>query len=156
VAHERLATRRPEEGSVTTYAATCRRDGAYWRVEVAGQQRSALAARLCQVEGVARQLATGSATPADDEARVTVELQVPHRLQTVIEEATAARQAVDELSPDAVAARSELARRLAAEGCPVRDVAFLLGISYGRAAQLVGDRRRGTTPRKPLLAAAAQ
>ena len=109
------------------------------------------------MEGVARDIvaqANGDAVPA----RVVVNLLVPDSLMELLDAAAAAREDRDRVSVEAVTLRRGLARRLAAEGFAVRDVAGLLGLSIARAQQLVGDgsqpprrsKARSTGPSRPL------
>lgn len=116
-----------------SYTATCRRVGSAWAVDIPRLDRSAEAARLSQVEGVARGL-IATCTGEDPAAcRVVVELDVPDRVRELIAAAAAARVDPDRVSVQAVTRRRDVARRLAADGFEVRDVAALLGLSYGRA-----------------------
>jgi len=122
-----------------SYTATCWREGPSWVVRIAELDQIARTARLSQVEGVARGLVartrTGDATPP----RVVIDLLVPDGLQQLLNAAAAAREDRDRVSVEAVTLRRGLARRLAAEGFPVRDVAALLGLSIVRAQQLIGE-----------------
>ena len=129
---------------VHTYTARCWREGSSWVVHVPEVDRTARAARLSQVEGVARDLVArvgGEATSA----RVVIDLRVPEGLIGLLAAAAAARQDRDRVSVEAVTLRRGLARRLAGEGLAVRDVAALLGLSIRRAQQLMGEGK----PRQP-------
>ena len=119
--------------------AVCWREGTSWVVHVPELERSATASRLSQVEGVARDLlhASGSDDPAS--RRVVVDLRVHERTSELIAAAADLRDDPDRVSVEAVTLRRGLARRLAAEGFEVRDVAALLGLSYGRALSLLSD-----------------
>ena len=122
-----------------SYTATCRREGPWWVVHVPELDRTSQAGRLSQVEGVARNLV---ATYTEDDpatAQVTVDLRVPEGLVEVLAAAASAREDGDQISLDAVALRRGLARRLATEGFAVRDIAALIGVSYGGAQQLLSD-----------------
>ena len=139
----------PAPGSVVmkpsnTYTATCWREGSAWVVHVSELDRTARAARLSQVEGVARDLVArvgGEATSA----RVVIDLRVPEGLIELLAAAAGARVDRYRVSVEAVTLRRGLARRLAAEGFAVRDVAALLGLSIRRAQQLIGEGK----PRQP-------
>ena len=128
-----------EEVSVTSYTATCRREGQWWVVHVPELDRSSQAGRLSQVEGVARSLVATYTQEDPTTAEVTVDLRVPDGLVEVLAAAASAREDADHVSLDAVALRRGLARRLALEGFAVRDIAALIGVSYGGAQQLLGD-----------------
>lgn len=123
----------------TTYTATSWRDGSSWVVELPELDRSARAARLSQVEAVARELVASATRDDPRAARVVVDLRVPTSVRELLQAAAAAREDADHVSVEAVTLRRDLARRLAAEGFAVRDIAALLGVSYRRAHQLTGD-----------------
>ena len=121
-----------------TYSATCWREGPAWVVHIPEIDATLRTARLSQVEAVARELVArvgGDTIPA----RVVVNLQVPDNLLELLAATAAAREERDRVSVEAVTLRRGLARRLAAEGFAVRDVAGLLGLSIARAHQLVAD-----------------
>ncbi|MDP9437089.1 MAG: sensor histidine kinase [Actinomycetota bacterium] len=134
----------------STYTASCRRDGADWLVHVPGLGRTVRTARLTQVEGAARALVAACSDEHSAACRVVVELDVRHGLSELLDAAAAARQDPDRVSVEAVTLRRGLARRLVAEGLDVRDVAALLGLSYGRALQLVGEGHAPRTTTRPL------
>lgn len=105
--------------------------------------RSATAARLTQVEAVARGLVTVFTEDDPETYRVVVDLRVRHSVNELVTAAAALREQPDRVSVEAVTLRRGLARRLAAEGFDVRDVGALLGLSYGRTLQLVGEQHAG-------------
>jgi anti-sigma regulatory factor (Ser/Thr protein kinase) len=80
---------------------------------------------------------------------VVIDLRAPEGLVQLLTAAAAARVDRDRVSVAAVRLRRGLARRLAAEGFTVRDVAALLGLSIGRAQQLIGEAFR--PPPQPVL-----
>lgn len=122
-----------------TRTAICWRDGESWVVQVPELGRSASTPQLSLVEDVARELVTASDEDAAS-SRVVVDLRVRHSVTELITAAAALRSQADRVSVEAVTLRRGLARRLAAEGFEVRDVAALLGLSYGRTLQLVGEQ----------------
>ena len=119
--------------------AVCWREGSSWVVHVPELDRSATAARLSQVEGVARDLLHVHSRDGSPARRIVVDLRVHERTTELIAAAADLRDASDRVSVEAVTLRRGLARRLAAEGFEVRDVAALLGLSYGRALSLLKD-----------------
>lgn len=130
-----------------TCTAQCWPEGSTWVVHVPELGRSARASRLSQVEGVARDLLTRSACPEDTAScRVVVDLRVRHSVNELITAAAAAREEPDRVSVEAVTLRRGLARRLSAEGFDTRDVAALLGLSYGRTLQLLSDHGAARRP----------
>jgi hypothetical protein len=127
---------------LNTYTATCWRENSSWVVHVPELNRSARAGRLSQVEGVARDLVARFGGEGAASARVVVDLRAPEGLVQLLAAAEAVREGRDRVSVEAVTLRRGLARRLAAEGFAVRDVAALLGLSIGRAQQLIGEAFR--------------
>jgi anti-sigma regulatory factor (Ser/Thr protein kinase) len=125
--------------SLTTYIATCWREGTSWLVRVSQLERTTEVARLSEVDAAARQL-IGAVTGAEpDTVEVIVDLRVPDGISRLLDAAAAAREESDLVSPEAVALRRTLARRLTEHGYGVRDIAVLLGVSYPRAKQLADD-----------------
>ena len=122
-----------------------------WVVQVPELDRTARVARLSQVDGVARDLVARSGGVEAVSARVVIDLRVPEGLVQLLSAAAAAREDRDRVSVEAVTLHRGLARRLAAEGFAVRDVAALLGLSIGRAQQLIGEVFRPQS--EPVLAA---
>ncbi len=125
-----------------TYTATCWRDGPSWTVHVPALGRTARARDLTEVEEVARGLVAAVDRGAGP-CRVAVELVVRNGPGELLAAAAAARTDRDRVSVEAVTLRRCLARRLFAEGFDLPDVAALLGLSYGRAVQLVADGGHG-------------
>ena len=119
--------------------AFCWREGSSWVVHVPELDRSATASRLSQVEGVARDLLHVYSSDDPATRRIVVDLRVHERTTELIAAAADLRDDPDRVSVEAVTLRRCLARRLAAEGFEVRDVAALLGLSYGRALSLMSD-----------------
>jgi hypothetical protein len=125
--------------SVRPCTAVCWREGSSWVVHVPELDRSATASRLSQVEGVARDLLHVYSSDDAASRRVVVDLRVHERTTELIAAAADLRDDPDRVSVEAVTLRRGLARRLAAEGFEVRDVAALLGLSYGRTLALLRD-----------------
>ena len=135
--------------------AVCWREGSSWVVHVPELDRSATAARLSQVEGLARTMLHVYSSDDPATRRIVVDLRVHEHTTELIAAAADLRDDPDRVSVEAVTLRRGLARRLAAEGFEVRDVAALLGLSYGRALALLRDGHghrpapdgdRGVTP----------
>ena len=135
-----------------TCTAQCWPEGSTWVVHVPELGRSAQASRLSQVEGVARDLLTRSGGDDPSTVRVVVDLRVRHSVNELITAAAALREQPDRVSVGAVTLRRCLARRLAAEGFDPRDVAALLGLSYGRTLQLLCEHGPARRPALPLSA----
>ena len=129
-----------------TCTAICWREGSGWAVHVPELGRSGVAAELSQVADVARALVTLSTSDDSSAYRVVVDLRVRHSLNELVTAAAALREQPDRVSVEAVTLRRGLARRLAAEGFHVRDVAALLGLSYGRTLQLLSEHGHARRP----------
>lgn len=123
--------------------AVVRREGSSWLVHVPELDRSATASRLSQVEGVARELLQVFGDDDPSSRRIVVDLRVHERTSELITAAADLRDDPDRVSVEAVTLRRGLARRLAAEGFEVRDVAALLGLSYGRTLSLLSEHGHG-------------
>jgi anti-sigma regulatory factor (Ser/Thr protein kinase) len=130
-----------------TCTAQCWPEGSTWVVHVPELGRSARTSRLSQVEGVARELMSGSAWPEDPAScRVVVDLRVPQAVDELVGAAAALREEPDRVSVEAVTLRRCLARRLSDAGFDARDVAALLGLSFGRTLQLLSDHGPARRP----------
>ena len=123
--------------------AVVQREGSTWVVHVPELDRSATASRLSQVEGVARDLLHAYSSDDPSSRRIVVDLRVQERTSELITAAADLRDDPDRVSVEAVTLRRGLARRLAAEGFEVRDVAALLGLSYGRTLSLLSEHGHG-------------
>src|SRR5688572_26997805 len=97
--------------SLTTYIATCWREGTSWLVRVAQLERTTQVARLSEVDAAARRL-IGAVTGAEpDTVEVIVDLRVPDGISRLLDAAAAAREESDLMSAEAVALRRTLAHR---------------------------------------------
>lgn len=124
---------------LTTYTATCWREGTSWLVRVAQLDRVTRAARLTDVDAAARRLIGAITGTAPESVVVAVDLKTPEELRSVLDDAARARRNSNVVSVEAVAERRTLARRLAAHGYGSRDISALLEISPARARQLAGE-----------------
>jgi anti-sigma regulatory factor (Ser/Thr protein kinase) len=135
---------------VRTCTAVCWREGSSWVVHLPELDRSATASRLSQVEGVARDLLRVHTSEDPASCRIVVDLRVHQSTTELIAAAADLRADTDRVSVEAVTLRRGVARRLAAEGFEVRDVAALLGLSYGRTLSLLNEtapvRRPASAP----------
>jgi anti-sigma regulatory factor (Ser/Thr protein kinase) len=129
--------------SPTTYTARCWRAEDAWVVHVVELDERAHAARLSQVEAVARDLVARFGGDHATSARVVVDLQVQDDLMQLLNAAASVRADRDRLSVEAVTLRRGLARQLLDRGLTVREVAGLLGLSVVRTQQLVGETTSG-------------
>src|SRR3954470_22323951 len=101
-----------------TYTARCWREGSAWVVDVPELDETVRAARLSQVEAVARDLVARCGGEGATAAEVLIDLRVHEELRQLLDAASLARQEGDPASAEAVTLHRGLARRLAAEGFP--------------------------------------
>ena len=121
-----------------TYVVNCRRDGAWWQVEVPGVTSAVTVTGLADADQAARRLIEAGTAIRPQQIELTLRFDVSAHTQGLIDAALAARRNADRMSPQAVSRRRMLARRLTADGFTAADVAFLLGVSLVRVQQLIG------------------
>lgn len=124
---------------MTTYTANITRDGHWWMIHVPEVDGLTQARHLADAERMARELvAVTLDTPVDD---VTVSISSivveGEDVDAAVAEVRQIRAEADRLQVLAAQRSAELARRLNAQGVPLRDVGAALGVSYQRAHQLV-------------------
>ena len=133
-------------GCPRTYQVLCSSIGSTWAVRIPELDREASAARLSQVEAVARALVTTYAP--DDGAAVdfTIEL-MPDAISAGLAAAATARAKAVRSPVDEVLTRRQLARQLYVEGLEVADIAAALGLSPRRVQLFINtpDQRQTVT-----------
>lgn len=122
-----------------TYKATVTREDRWWMVHVPEIGGLTQARRLSEAKAMARSLVAVTLDIPADSFDVDIEVE---KVGTVkVAERTArlrtARETATRLEHEVQAAAESLARDLANEGLPLRDIGDILGISYQRAHQLV-------------------
>ena len=122
-----------------TYKATVTRDGRWWMVripEIGGQTQ---ARRLSEAKPMASSLIAVTLNIPADSFDVDVEVEKVGTVQVAERAARlrSAREAATRLEREVQNDAESLARDLANEGLPLRDIGDILGISYQRAHQLV-------------------
>jgi hypothetical protein len=122
---------------MTTYTAKATRDGKWWSVEVLELGFFTQARRLDQVEEMARDAIALTLEVAPDSFEVTVVPEMPAKVQAILDDVRASREAAQHASELASMKAREAARILHEEGMPLRDVGRVLGVSHQRAHQLV-------------------
>ena len=143
-------------GHPRTYQVLCSSIGSTWAVRIPELDREASAARLSQVEAVARALVTTYAP--DDGAAVdfTIEL-MPDAISAGLAAAATARAKAVRSPVDEVLTRRQLARQLYVEGLEVADIAAALGLSPRRVQLFINtpDQRQTVTAATTALRAHA-
>jgi len=141
-----------------TYTVLCSHLGSAWAVRIPELDREASAARLSQVEAVARALVSTYAADGTDAATFTVEL-MPDALSAALAAAAAAREGATRSPVQELVTRRRLARQLYVEGLEVADIAAALGVPSPRVQLLLSERsqpdRIPVTTEAPLPVASA-
>ena len=133
-------------GCPRTYHVLCSSVGSSWAVRIPELDREASAARLSQVEAVARALVT-TYTPDDGAAvQFTIEL-MPDTISAGLAAAATARAKAVRSPVDEMLTRRSLARELYVEGLEVADIAAALGLSPRRVQLFINapDQRLTVT-----------
>ncbi|CAN5346527.1 hypothetical protein BH09ACT4_BH09ACT4_06890 [soil metagenome] len=124
---------------MTSYDATVTRDGKWWMVAIPAIDGLTQARRLAEAEQMAREyLALHLNLPLDEvQIALTVDDVNEINVATALAEIAEERQTAAALEAHARVNAERLAKRLAAEKIPVRDIGTMMGISFQRAHQLV-------------------
>ena len=122
-----------------TYAATVTREGRWWMVAIPELDGLTQARRLAEAELMAREwIAVTLDTPLEDVAvTVTVERVGGIDVAGALAKIRSEREQAAALERDASELQARLAKALAAEDVPVRDIGAAMGVSFQRAHQLV-------------------
>jgi predicted RNase H-like HicB family nuclease len=130
-----------------TYEVTATRDGSWWMVAIPALGGLTQARRLAEAPQMAREwiALTLGVAPGDIEVTVTVAqvggVDVAGQLAAI----RARREQAADMDREASAAAARLARALADQDVPVRDIGTALGVSFQRAHQLIkATARQGT------------
>ncbi len=121
-----------------TYRVLCSHLGSAWAVRIPELDREAAAARLSQVEAVARALVSTYAGDDTGAADFTVEL-MPDALSAALAAAAAARKGTVRFPAQELLTRRRLARELYVEGLEVADIGAALGVSSGQVQLLISE-----------------
>jgi hypothetical protein len=123
---------------VTVYTAHITRDGHWWLIRVPEIDGITQSRRLADAERMARELVAVTLDIDVHAFDLSVQVFVHGQdIAAAVAEIKAVRAGAERLQALAAARSVELARRLNAEGVPLRDVGAALGVSYQRAHQLV-------------------
>lgn len=126
---------------MNTFTARVERGTGWWVIQLLEEPGLVTQTRrLDQVEAAVRDALSLFPELTDDPSNAKIELVIPGSCEA---RATRARQRLEELRReessqlDHIAA---LAQQLADSGYSYRDIAFLLGISFGRVSQILKER----------------
>ncbi|MHB8262835.1 MAG: HicB family toxin-antitoxin system [Acidimicrobiales bacterium] len=122
-----------------TYKATVTREDRWWMIHVPEIRGLSQARRLSEADAMARSLIAITLNIPADSFDVDVEVERVGKVQVADRTARlrAARETAIRIEHDVQTDAENLARDLANEGIPLRDIGDILGISYQRAHQLV-------------------
>jgi predicted RNase H-like HicB family nuclease len=120
------------------YTVTAAREGGWWELDVKELEGVfSQARRLDQAEAMARDVIATMLDVPEDSFDVDIMPTLVGPLAGDLAEALRARSEAAEAQEAERRATDDAARRLQAEGLPVRDIGRLLGVSYQRAAKLL-------------------
>ena len=128
---------------MSNYEATVTREGKWWMVQVSGVDGVTQARRLGEVELMAREFVAVSLKEPLEDIEVTVVLDTVGSLVHIQDRIVAIerdRSMSEALARKASQEAASLAKKLAEQDVPVRDIGAVLGVSFQRAHQLVNAR----------------
>lgn len=112
-----------------------------WAVHVPDLDLLTQARRIDEVERMARSIiALHLGTDDQRSFNIEVETRLPDELADELARARELREQADEANRQAAALSRDAARRLADQGLTIRDIGAILGVSFQRASQLLGQR----------------
>ena len=123
-----------------TYQAIARRVGGWWAIEVPEVPGAfTQTRRLDQVDTMVREVISLMLDTPSDSFDIQVLPHIGHALDAEVDSARRAREAADQARLNAAESTRRAAVLLARNGLPLRDIGSLLGVSFQRARQLVGQ-----------------
>lgn len=126
-----------------TYTAVCDRSGSWWAITVSELRGvHSQVRRLDQAEAMVREAIALFLEVPEDSFEVVVEPRLPGGSDKAVDELRRRKGQADVAQQAAREAAVEAAEALVGEGLTVRDAGRVLGVSYQRVAQLLGDRRK--------------
>jgi hypothetical protein len=122
-----------------TYVAHAHREGPWWVAEVVDQGIATQARRLDLLDAAVRDLLVAWLDVPANSFDVEIDPEVPKVAAGPLKRARKLRNDADRLQGEAAGATREAATALLGAGLTLRDAGALLGVSYQRVAQLIGD-----------------
>ncbi len=132
-----------------TYTAVCTRSDGWWAIEVPGVRGAfSQARRLEQAEEMARESIALLLDVPQDSFDVTVRPKLPAQLDQMVTQVRQLREQAQRLEAAAAEATRKATHKLRHSqlDLAMRDIGWLLGISYQRVAQLVDEPPRRDHP----------
>ncbi|WP_308466674.1 hypothetical protein [Rathayibacter soli] len=123
-----------------TYSAIVTRDGKWWMISIPELNGLTQARRLAEAELMAKEYVAVTLDLPIESISVALTVERVGAIEDIaktLERIHSEREQASWLERDATAKAAELARGLAQQGVPLRDVGTLLGVSHQRAHQLV-------------------
>jgi len=127
---------------VTEYTASVRREGKWWMVDVPAIGGTTQARRLSEAQLMARELIAVTLDVPIDDVSVIITIEPIGGIEDIAERIAgiaSRREQAASLDKQATREAAELAKALAEQDIPLRDVGTVLGVSHQRAHQLVAD-----------------
>lgn len=125
-----------------TYTAVCERSGGWWAVSVPELRGvHTQARRLDQAETMVREVIALMLGVPEDSFAVVMEPRLSDGTDDAVGELRRRKSQADAAQKAAREAAVQAATALVGEGLTIRDAGRVLGVSYQRVAQLLGDRR---------------
>ncbi len=117
-----------------THRATVTRDGKWWRVKVSGLLGGTQVRRLSEAKVAARRLIAEAGIGESDVVVMTYDVS-----ERMADAALVRQHREDARRASEIASRlaRDVAATMAAEGVPLRDIGFLLGVSTTRVSELL-------------------
>lgn len=121
-----------------TYSVTVTREGKWWMIAIPELDGLTQARRLSEAQQMAKEyIAVTRDIPIEDVAvDISISIENEENVLGLVEEIKTEREQAERLERDAAKKAERLARKLAADGVPLRDVGTILGVSHQRAHQL--------------------
>lgn len=119
----------------TTYKAHVHREGKFWAIDVP-EVGYTQAARLTQVEDIAREMIALTTEVPEDSFAVHLEIEVPTNARDLLAHARALRAEAERAQAAATAESARSAAVLKEDGLTFREIGLVLEVSHQRAQQL--------------------
>jgi len=123
--------------AMTRYTAIAEREGSWWVITVPELDITTQARRIDLIEHMARDLVAIWLEVGPDSFDVDVSVHVPKEWQVEVDRLKQAQARAKHAEEVAAKQARAVARRLKAQGLPVRDVGAVLGVSPQRVSQLL-------------------
>jgi DNA-directed RNA polymerase specialized sigma24 family protein len=131
------------------YLASVERDGRFWYIHIPQVGRSTQARHLREVELMARDLISTMDEIPLNSFEVELEIKLPEEVNDELRRAEELRQRAARSQSEAARLSRDAARHLHDQGLTYRDIGQVLGVSFQRVQQLVGESKELVDARPP-------